>query len=100
MSIVFGAIFVLWEMYLERRCTLQPVIKPSLFTRHDYKISAILLSAFFCCSSVYGWTYTTSIFYQNVKHYTPLKNAVHVLPANIMGLIAAVSGFEQGIRQS
>ncbi|ORX35315.1 major facilitator superfamily domain-containing protein [Kockovaella imperatae] len=87
-SILIGVVFLFWERHLERNCTLKPVIKPSLFTRHGYKSLAVVLSAFFACSSVYGWTYSTTIYYQNVKGMSALGNAIHVAPANLNGILA------------
>ena len=94
-SIVLLVVFFLWERYLERKRSLLPVVKPSLFSRSGYKVLALALSSICAVEAVVGWTYTTTIFYQNYKGMSALENAVHVLPANIMGLFAAVSIFNK-----
>jgi len=50
-----------------------------------------MLCAFFCTISTSGFVYTATIWYQELKGETPLKNAILLLPCNIMGLGAAVS---------
>jgi len=89
-SILLLLAFLSWERYLETRTSYPPIIKFSLFTRHSYKITAVSLSAASICASIYGWTYVVSIYYQNYKGLDALDTAVRWLPANIMGLGAAV----------
>jgi hypothetical protein len=40
-----------------------------------------------------GWVYCATIFYQNVKGDSALMNAVHLLPCNLLGIVAGVSSF-------
>ena len=90
-SIILVTIFLLWEGYLERHTTFPPIVKPSLFSRYRYKSLAVILCAFAAACGCYGWVYVTTIWYQNYLGYSALNNAIHVLPANVGGLVAAVS---------
>ena len=83
--------FLLWERHLENHTTYPPIAKFSLFTRHRYRFTALMACAFFCCLSTSGFVYTATIWYQELKGETPLKNAILLLPCNVMGLGAAVS---------
>lgn len=90
LSIVLLVVFMLWEYHLENRTTYPPVIKPSIFSRYHYKPLGLVICGFGISVSVQGWSYNTTIWYQNLKGYSALKNAIQLLPANIGGLIAAV----------
>lgn len=70
----------------------------SLFTRRHGLISYTCACCFFQSLSVYGWVYTTTIFYQNYKGLSPLQNSIHTLPTTIVGTGAAVSLFRCHIK--
>lgn len=89
LSIVLLVIFFFWSRHLELHTTYPPIVKPSMFTRHGGKITATCLASFFACFSIYGWVYVTTIFYQSYKGLSALDNAVRMLTANIVGLLAA-----------
>jgi hypothetical protein len=50
-----------------------------------------MICAFFITISTAGFVYTATIFYQELRGETALRNAILLLPCNIMGLGAAVS---------
>jgi hypothetical protein len=62
-----------------------------LFTRHRYRFTALMACAFFCTIATSGFVYMATFWYQELKGETALKNAVLLLPCNVMGLGAAVS---------
>ncbi|WWC61414.1 uncharacterized protein I303_103997 [Kwoniella dejecticola CBS 10117] len=68
---------------------IPPIVRLSIFTRHKGKISAILGIAFFDWMGVCGWVYLTSVYYQDLLGFSPLKNALHILPAPITGIICS-----------
>ena len=90
LSILLILVFLVWERHLETHTSFPPIVKFSLFTRHSYMITAVVLGAFFNSASVYGFIYVMTIFYQNYKGLNALENAVRWLPACIIGLVAAV----------
>jgi hypothetical protein len=63
----------------------------SLFSRRSGLISYTCACCFFQSVSVYGWVYTSTIFYQNYKKLSPLQNSVATLTTMIVGTCAAVS---------
>lgn len=91
LSLCLLASFLFWERHLENKTSFPPIAKFSLFTRHRYRFTALMGCAFFCTISTSGFVYTATIWYQELKGETPLKNAILLLPCNIMGLGAAVS---------
>ncbi|CAD6589695.1 MAG: hypothetical protein TREMPRED_005476 [Tremellales sp. Tagirdzhanova-0007] len=91
LSILLILVFLVWERHLETHTSFPPIVKFSLFTRHSYMITAVVLGAFFNSASVYGFIYVMTIFYQNYKGLNALENAVRWLPACIIGLVAAGS---------
>lgn len=66
-------------------------MKMSLFTRRQGLISYTCACGFLQALSVYGWVYTSTIFYQNYKQLSPLQNSIYILPCIIAGVCAAVS---------
>nr|XP_018264134.1 uncharacterized protein I303_04014 [Kwoniella dejecticola CBS 10117]OBR86292.1 hypothetical protein I303_04014 [Kwoniella dejecticola CBS 10117] len=92
-SIILILIFGWWEYELENRPfrtnDIPPIVRLSIFTRHKGKISAILGIAFFDWMGVCGWVYLTSVYYQDLLGFSPLKNALHILPAPITGIICS-----------
>nr|XP_019043023.1 hypothetical protein I302_08733 [Kwoniella bestiolae CBS 10118]OCF21953.1 hypothetical protein I302_08733 [Kwoniella bestiolae CBS 10118] len=93
-SAVMIILFGIWEYHLEHRITstafdVPPIVRLSVFTRHKWRISAILGIAFFDWMGVCGWVYLTSVYYQDLLGYSPLKNAVYILPAPITGVICS-----------
>ena len=97
-SLVLLVAFALWERYLELHSTLPPIAKFSIFTRHSFKISFVLATAFFICISAYGWVYLTAAWYQNYKGLSALQCAIRLLPANVVGVCAAGSAMWLGPR--
>jgi hypothetical protein len=91
-SIILFVLFLCWERYLERRDgSIPPAAKFSLFTRNRYRFTFVLLASFFAFMGAAGWVYCATIFYQNVKGDSALMNAVHLLPCNLLGIVAGVS---------
>ncbi|RSH80151.1 hypothetical protein EHS25_007256 [Saitozyma podzolica] len=88
-SIILFVLFLCWERYLERRNgSIPPAAKFSLFTRNRYRFTFVLLASFFAFMGAAGWVYCATIFYQNVKGDSALMNAVHLLPCNLLGIVA------------
>lgn len=90
-SIVLFVAFGLWERHVERRTTLPPVAKLSMFSRDGWKMTYVLLTAFCPFVAIAGWVYLVSLFYQEYKLMTPLGNAIHTLPASLCGTVAALA---------
>lgn len=90
-SILLLLAFGFWERHLERNTTFPPIAKFSLFTRHGYKVTIIIISTFFITMSVYGYVYLATIWYQTYTGMTALQSAIRMLPCMIAGTIAAVS---------
>lgn len=93
LSIILLGAFVYWTIHLERRApTATPaILKLSLFKRHNGLISIVCVNCFLVCLSVVAWIYSSTIFYQEYKHYTPLQNSIATLPSTVVGVFAAVS---------
>jgi len=90
-SILLLVAFGFWERHLERNTTFPPIAKFSLFTRHNYKVTIIIISTFFITMSVYGYVYLATIWYQTHMGMTALQSAIRMLPCMIAGTFAAVS---------
>ena len=89
-SILLLVAFGFWERHLERNTTFPPIAKFSLFTRHNYKVTIIIISTFFITMSVYGYVYLATIWYQTHMGMTALQSAIRMLPCMIAGTFAAV----------
>ncbi|KAF8992531.1 major facilitator superfamily domain-containing protein [Cyathus striatus] len=105
LGIIFLALFILWERYLERFhdrqseegrdsslwhsiSTSPPLMKPSLWTRENGKLAATMAVAFFTGVHLwvgfYGYRY---LYYQNYKHATAIKTVLYLLPMFFSGLV-------------
>nr|XP_019002321.1 uncharacterized protein I203_04800 [Kwoniella mangroviensis CBS 8507]OCF65782.1 hypothetical protein I203_04800 [Kwoniella mangroviensis CBS 8507] len=88
-SVILIIVFGIWEYHLEHRVAtsnVPPIVRLSVFTRHKWRITAILGIASF---DWMGGLYLTSVYYQDLLGYSPLKNAVHLPPAPITGIICS-----------
>ncbi|OCF72147.1 hypothetical protein I204_07412 [Kwoniella mangroviensis CBS 8886] len=91
-SVILIIVFGIWEYHLEHRVAtsnVPPIVRLSVFTRHKWRITAILGIASFDWMGGCGWVYLTSVYYQDLLGYSPLKNAVHLPPAPITGIICS-----------
>ncbi|WVF72363.1 hypothetical protein IAT40_007178 [Kwoniella sp. CBS 6097] len=86
-SIIALTLFGFWEHHTEHRTTTPPIIKLSVFSRHHWRVTAILGIAFFDWCGVCGWVYLTSIWWQQLLGYSAMKNAVYILPAPVTGIL-------------
>ncbi|WVQ71492.1 hypothetical protein IAR50_001030 [Cryptococcus sp. DSM 104548] len=83
-------VYGFWEHWLAKNSSTPPLTHLSIFTRQNWKVTFILIVAFFAYIPISGWLYLTTIWFQNFKHDTPIMNAVHILPAPIFGVGACV----------
>ncbi|ODN85062.1 hypothetical protein, variant [Cryptococcus amylolentus CBS 6039] len=83
-------VYGFWEHWLANNSTTPPLTHLSIFTRQNWKVTAIIVVAFFAYIPIAGWNYLTTIWFQNYKHDTPIMNAVHIIPAPIFGVGACV----------
>ncbi|GFZ44917.1 hypothetical protein JCM24511_02643 [Saitozyma sp. JCM 24511] len=88
-AVLLIVVFLLWERYLELHTSYPPIAKFSIFTRYRYKVTAVCLSVFAVGASVSVLVYLSTLWYQDVKGMTALENAIHMLPANVSGFLAA-----------
>ncbi|WRT66880.1 uncharacterized protein IL334_003843 [Kwoniella shivajii] len=89
LSIIMIILFGFWERHIEIRSEIgiPPIVRLSIFTRHKWRVTAILGIAFFDWMGICGWVYLTSVYYQDLLGYSPLKNALYILPAPVTGII-------------
>jgi hypothetical protein len=89
-SLVLLVLFGLGERYLERNTTLPPVIKLSLFTRHKYRVTIVIVSTFFVYMNAPGYMYLVTIWFQTYMGVPALESGLRMLPCMIVGAIASV----------
>ncbi|ODN84846.1 hypothetical protein L202_00704 [Cryptococcus amylolentus CBS 6039] len=89
-GLVLIVVYGFWEHWLANNSTTPPLTHLSIFTRQNWKVTAILIVAFFAYIPISGWLYLTTIWFQNFKNDTPIMNAVHIIPAPIFGVGACV----------
>ncbi|WVQ78177.1 hypothetical protein IAT38_000260 [Cryptococcus sp. DSM 104549] len=87
LSILLLAAFILWEHHTEHHTPTPPIVKLSIFTRHKWGISAILLIAFFNWCGICGCITGTSMYYRKLLGLSPLTNAWRIIPAPITGVL-------------
>ncbi|OCF39009.1 hypothetical protein I317_07185 [Kwoniella heveanensis CBS 569] len=90
-SIVILTVFGLWEHYAEHRTTTPPIVKLSVFTRHHWRVTAILGIIFCNWCGIAGWMYSSSYWFQGIQGYSPKKNAACIVPASVVGVLVCVS---------
>ncbi|RXK39806.1 hypothetical protein M231_02861 [Tremella mesenterica] len=89
LSLLLLGVFGLWQHYLQVK-NKAPLIDLGIFTRHERKVSYLLLSTVSAYTAVGGWPYMTAIWYQDVKGESPMLNALHVLTAPVVGALACI----------
>ncbi|WWC61415.1 uncharacterized protein I303_103998 [Kwoniella dejecticola CBS 10117] len=90
LSVVLFLVWGFWEKWVVKNTSIPPLVDMSIFSRHEWKVTSILCLSFCGYLSVAGWLYLAAIWYQNLKGDSPVMNAVHVIPAPIVGMIACV----------
>ena len=96
-GIVFVALFLVWEHYLEKamddptrpksRWTPPPLMRLSLWARAKGRMSVILAIAFLNWSGFLSWNFWVQLFYQNYLELTPVKTMVRFIPMFITGIL-------------
>ncbi len=104
-SLLLIIIFGFWENYIKHHTLLPPIIDLGVFSRYEGKVTAILLLVLTAGMSVnvcqplatcvvkltcQGWVYLTTIWYQDLKHESPIKDVLHILTAPIVGIGACI----------
>ncbi|WVQ98567.1 hypothetical protein IAU59_005694 [Kwoniella sp. CBS 9459] len=89
-SILLMVAFGFWEHIAETRTSIPPLVHLGIFSRHNWKVTSVLVLSFFGYTAIAGWLYLTTIWFQNLKGDSPIMNAVHVIPAPIVGMIACI----------
>ncbi|WVQ78178.1 hypothetical protein IAT38_000261 [Cryptococcus sp. DSM 104549] len=82
--------FGFWEHFVASKTNIPPLAHLSIFSSKEWKVTAVLTLSFFAYIPIAGWMYLTTIWFQNLNSQTPLQNAIHVLPAPIVGVLACV----------
>ncbi|KAL7424622.1 hypothetical protein Q5752_000306 [Cryptotrichosporon argae] len=83
--------FVFWERHVERNLAFPPIAKLSIFSRDHWHMSAIMASGFFTFITIGGFVYLVSLYDQDYRGYSALQTAIHILPASVTGIGAAVA---------
>lgn len=89
-SILLVVAFGLWQRYLTQHSSLPPVIDLRVFTRHDFKVTYLLVCTTAAYTAIGGWQYISGIWYQTVKGEKPLMSALHIITAPIVGMLACI----------
>ncbi|WVR04973.1 hypothetical protein IAU60_001985 [Kwoniella sp. DSM 27419] len=90
LSIILMLAFGFWEHHVARKTSIPPLVNLGIFSRNEWRVTAVLVLAFFAYCAIAGWVYLTTIWYQNLKGDAPIWNALHILPAPIVGVVAVV----------
>ena len=70
--------------------TPPPLIKPSLWTRANGRLGAMMAIAFTNWCAFLAWAFWVQLYYQNYKHYSPLQTLVRLLPMFVSGILCNV----------
>ncbi|KAJ5655087.1 hypothetical protein N7490_002090 [Penicillium lividum] len=86
-SILGLCAFVLVEWFLERRGTLQPLLRVSMFHNLQFSVLFILVGAFY--ASYNSFLVFVTYFYQDYLGLGVLQTALRFLPSGVTGIIAS-----------
>ncbi|WRT66881.1 uncharacterized protein IL334_003844 [Kwoniella shivajii] len=89
-SVVLFVAWGFWERYVLKNTSIPPLVNMSIFSRQEWKVTSILVVSFCGYLAISGWLYLTTIWYQNLKGDSPIMNAVHVIPAPLVGMLACI----------
>ncbi|KAJ7228121.1 major facilitator superfamily domain-containing protein [Mycena haematopus] len=88
-SLVFLAMFLLWQHYLEKNEGTQrpPLMKLTLWSRANGKFAAMQAIAFFQWAAFLSWYFWAQIYYENHQKLSAVLTAVRMLPMTITGAL-------------
>ncbi|KAI0087285.1 efflux transporter [Irpex rosettiformis] len=96
----FIVVFLLWQGYLERLhespeiaqawWTPPPLMKVTVWTRSNWRMTAILWIAFFEWSSFQASSFWAQLYYQNYLGLSPVLTMIRFLPMSVTGLFCNV----------
>jgi len=93
-GMILVAVFVAWEHHLEKAVdghksfwTPPPLMKPSIWTRANGRVTAVLAVAFLNWSGFTSWLFWAQLYYQNYLALTPVLTMIRFLPMLVMGCL-------------
>ncbi|PIL29314.1 MFS general substrate transporter [Ganoderma sinense ZZ0214-1] len=96
-GVLFIALFVFWEWYLERVharggeasqkwWTPPPLMPVSIWGRKNGKVAAVLVIAFVQWCSFSGFTFWVQLYYQEYLKLSPILTLIRLLPMPVTGI--------------
>ncbi|KAJ6453099.1 MFS general substrate transporter [Mycena sanguinolenta] len=88
-SVIFLAVFLLWQHYLEKNEGKQrpPLMKLTLWKRAKGKFAVMQAIAFFQWAAFLSWYFWAQIYYENYQKLSAVLTAVRMLPMSITGAL-------------
>jgi MFS family permease len=86
LSFLLLAVFVLWQMHLEKNTTRRPLMKISMFK--DPKISAAMVAMLTFFSAFSSYLVLATYFYQEFQGLNAIQTTIRFIPTGVVGVIA------------
>lgn len=84
-SILLLAIFVFWQMYLEKRAVRKPLLKVSIFK--SIKISAAMFTMAMFFAAFNNFLIFATYFYQDYQGLDAIQTTIRFIPTGVVGVI-------------
>ena len=82
-SVVLLAVFVVWQLYLEKKTMRRPLIKMSLFSNTRVAAAQITMALFF--SSFFNYLVFATFWYQDWQGLSKIQTTLRFLPTGPAG---------------
>ncbi|KAG8835892.1 hypothetical protein FRC17_000442 [Serendipita sp. 399] len=89
-SVVFIALFFIWERHLINNTTFPPLMQLNIWTRAHGRFAAMQLIGFLEWASFTSFAFWIALYYQNYLHLSPILTTVRFLPMAVTGVICNV----------
>jgi DHA2 family methylenomycin A resistance protein-like MFS transporter len=86
-AIVLGLVGLMAFVAIERHVT-RPMVPLAFFKNRSF--SAANLVGFWTNFAIYGWLFVISLYFQQVRHFSPLLTGLAILPWGAAGLVTAI----------
>lgn len=87
-SVLLIALFVLWQVHLEKRGGPSPLMKVSIFRSTQFSAAMLIMCLYL--ASFTGYLVYATYYFQEYQGYSAIQTTLRFIPTGVMGVIVAV----------
>lgn len=86
-AVILIAIFVLWQMHLEKTGKQTPLMKVSVFKNLRFSAAMVIMFLFFACFNNY--LIFVTYYFQDYQGLSPIQTTLRFIPTGVVGFLTA-----------